>query len=155
MVDGRDAAFPLTSWSSIVRGAQGDSEARKESLKKLLSKYWRPIYASVRCGWGVEPAEVFDEAWMDLVSEQALERLAADDEEPSEAGPVGIFRRVDVAPSPGDPTEIAAELELGVDEVRSRLLEGRRRFRRVVAALIQDYAVDERDAREELRWTLG
>lgn len=226
----RDTAFPLTPWSSIVRGAGGDAEARNESLKELLASYWLPIYATVRCGFESEPDEardrvqeffyellrgdllkgldpetgrfrevlkaklsefmgrvgqeadrpapqetsvadlataepmdvrpgapeaVFDEAWLELLFERALERLDAEKDAETEAGSLRIFHRVDVVPSSGDPARIADELGLEEEEVRTRLLEGRKRFRRAVAILIQEYAVDDRDAREELRWTVG
>ena len=51
--------------------------------------------------------------------------------------------------------EIAQELEMERDQVHAALFQARRRFRRHLIEEIHEYALDQTDAKEELRWLLG
>lgn len=224
------SAFPQTPWSSILRGKELDDDARRETLRRLLSRYWKPLYQCVRFGWQLEPEparqrleeffyvllhtdmmrdldpekgrfreflkqhlnefmsaakdgpesdaprdtgivdaqeaeveqrevgkpdEVFDMSWVELLIERALDRFAEKTGDEGKDGPLSVFRAIDVRPDERSAADLAAELEISVSEVDARLQEGRKRFRRVMAEQVQEYALDDRDAREELRWTIG
>ena len=232
-------AFPLTPWSSILRGEELGDDARRDILRRLLARYWQPLYRCVRFGWnlepseatrrleefffallhtdmlrgldpekgrfreflkrrleefmatadetargeapretgiadlseaaaveapqderspGGEPGEVFDSSWVELLIERALGRYAEEAADEPEDGPFAVFRGIDLE-TQRDPerrrSELAAELKLSEEQLNERLHEARKHFRRVMAEQIHDYALDDSDAREELRWTIG
>jgi DNA-directed RNA polymerase specialized sigma24 family protein len=50
--------FPETQWSDVLGARDANTFQGKESLAKLCSDYWYPIYATLRCrGYSPEDAE--------------------------------------------------------------------------------------------------
>jgi RNA polymerase sigma factor (sigma-70 family) len=74
-------AYPDTVWSSLLRGAAGDETARRDAMGRLFSRYWRPVWASVRYGWNAAPEEAEDIVqgfFLDLLERDALSGLDPD-----------------------------------------------------------------------------
>jgi RNA polymerase sigma-70 factor (ECF subfamily) len=48
---GRSPAFPSTLWPMLDRLKKGQ-ESPEAAAEQLVARYWRPVYACVRLGWG-------------------------------------------------------------------------------------------------------
>ena len=68
---------------------------------------------------------------------------------------IRIFSTVDVEDRGLSLAEIAQDLEMERDQVHAALFQARRRFRRHLIEEIHEYALDQTDAKKELRWLLG
>lgn len=228
-IGGSQRAFPTTFWSSILHAAEGgDPAQRRATLEKLLSQYWKPVFACVRFGWNkpveeakdavqdffldllerdflkdVDPAkgrfrsflkaalknflmnekrdaarlkrgggkavvalddvahiqsdpgdpdQVFDNEWLKSVLARGIDALRAELKPP-------IFRVFELYDLGGiaEPTYrlVAKETGLSESDVRNHLHHARQTLRRILIRQISEYALDERDVEEELRWILG
>lgn len=51
-IGGTQEDFPETAWSSILSSPDSRSSQRRDRLNRLLTRYWRPVYAFIRTSWG-------------------------------------------------------------------------------------------------------
>ena len=47
-IGGIDKAFPDTVWSGVLSASDPDSPERRRRLEQLVTRYWRPVYATLR-----------------------------------------------------------------------------------------------------------
>ncbi len=53
-------AFPSTHWSMVARARNPEDPAYRESLERLVTDYWRPIYVYIRSAWARSNEEAKD-----------------------------------------------------------------------------------------------
>ncbi len=70
--------FPDTLWSAVIRGADPSESTRRAALERLFTRYWRPVFASLRYGWNLPPEAAEDAVqgfFLDLIERDALTGL--------------------------------------------------------------------------------
>ncbi len=225
-------SFPTTFWSTILRASAPDPVVRRETMEKLLSQYWRPVYCCVRFGWnksvedakdvvqdffadllerdflkdvdpekgrfrsflraalknfmmnekrdaarlkrgggarvvpldGLEdlqaeagdPDRVFDGAWLRSILDRAVETVRSELSKDSQRPYFRVFELYDLGGA-AEPTyrSVAEEVGLSESDVRNYLHTARQALRKILIRQISEYALDEHDVEEELRWILG
>lgn len=65
--------FPSTHWSMVVRARDPSVADYRESLHKLLSAYWRPVYVYIRAAWSKSNEDAKD------LTQEFLSRLLESD----------------------------------------------------------------------------
>lgn len=71
------ASFETTHWSRVAAAADPDPQRRQASLAYLMERYWKPVYACLRRGYGVRPADAEDltqEFFALLLEREVIER---------------------------------------------------------------------------------
>lgn len=77
-IGGPRRSFPTTLWSELLSGQGADPSQKRRSLECLFSRYWKPVYCSIRYGWRVPPEEAKDtvqEFFLDLFERDAFRDL--------------------------------------------------------------------------------
>lgn len=57
---GAEGAFPETTWSLVARLREADASARRPGIEKLSRRYWKPVYQTIRLGWGKHAEDAKD-----------------------------------------------------------------------------------------------
>ena len=52
LMGGSPLSFPTTIWSSVFDSPDRTSEKFKEKIERLLTRYWKPVYRTIRILWG-------------------------------------------------------------------------------------------------------
>ncbi len=103
-----------------------------------------------------EPDQVFDAEWLRSVLGRAVDELRSDLQKAGKESYYRVFELYDLGgiaePSYGS---VARETGLSESDVRNYLHFTRQALRRILIRQISEYAVDEHDVEEELRWILG
>lgn len=51
-IGGFRAAFPTTQWSFVLNASDRTSQECVGRVNRLMGRYWKPIYRTIRLGWG-------------------------------------------------------------------------------------------------------
>jgi RNA polymerase sigma-70 factor (ECF subfamily) len=102
-----------------------------------------------------EPDGVFDAEWMKTVVERSIATVRAELEAAGKGKYFEVFRLKDLDEGDRSYQQIAKEIGLSESDVRNYLHHARQVFRKIMIRQVSEYALDEQDAEEELRWILG
>jgi RNA polymerase sigma-70 factor (ECF subfamily) len=149
---GRLRSFLKAAFANYLRNRRRDA-AR---LKRGGGRRPLPLDGAERLAAPTaEPAEAFDRAWLHLLVERALAEVRRSLDAEGHAGAWRALEAYDLAGERRTYAQVAESLGVGVSDVRNGLHRARRLLREVVTRAVADYACDEQEAREELRWILG
>ncbi|MBI2899375.1 MAG: sigma-70 family RNA polymerase sigma factor [Planctomycetes bacterium] len=103
-----------------------------------------------------DPDQVFDAEWLRSVLARAVDELRSDLTKAGKEKVFRVFELYDLAQG-AEPTygSVAKETGIAESDVRNHLHAARGFLRRILIRQISEYAVDERDVEEEIRWILG
>ncbi|MBI2930656.1 MAG: sigma-70 family RNA polymerase sigma factor [Planctomycetes bacterium] len=75
---GGDVRFQPTLWSTILRARDGESDASRAALGRLIERYWKPLYFFIRRrGYDVEQAKDLSQAFFEHTLERDFLRNVA------------------------------------------------------------------------------
>lgn len=71
LIGGNHRDFPTTIWSSIFETGDRASARFREKVERLLTRYWKPIYRTIRITWGRsnEDAKDLTQAFFAMICE--------------------------------------------------------------------------------------
>ncbi len=60
ILGGVQKEFPTTIWSSIFQSPDRTSPRFREKIERLVARYWKPIYRTIRITWGSDNEDAKD-----------------------------------------------------------------------------------------------
>lgn len=101
-----------------------------------------------------EPDQVFDSAWIRGIVERATADLEAEMRVAGKPKVFRVFELYDLGRGGHSYRAVAQETGISESDVVNFLHRARGRFRAILIRCISEYALDEQDAQDELRWIL-
>jgi RNA polymerase sigma factor (sigma-70 family) len=78
---GPDRQFPATPWTAVLNARGRDPDVVRKNLGHLIARYWKPVYHSIRAGWGKSNEEAKDLTqgfFLELLEKDFLKAVSPD-----------------------------------------------------------------------------